>query len=105
MWCLRATANILVGPRNMEDAYDSDLKTDILIVDNTNTETWECAKYMELALACGWPAFVVNVKCNAIDALARNTHNVPDAVFWHMFNNIENETLKMWWPTIDIQSE
>lgn len=77
----------------------------LYIVDNTNLALWECAKYIELAQAWEFPAFIVNVTPPSRSvALARNVHNVPPTVFERMCQTWDTERLMPWWPVMEVDS-
>ena len=60
-----------------------------IIVDNTNTQAWECSPYVALAAAYGYDCKLIRVKCNPEIAAARNIHGVPPHAVMRMHKSLE----------------
>ena len=52
-------------------------KSELVVVDNTNTTVLEIAPYYALAAAYGYHVKLVTVNCEPETAFARNVHGVP----------------------------
>jgi predicted kinase len=65
------------------------LKTGNVIVDNTNTQAWECKPYVEAAIKEGHE--VKFVRC---EGRYKNVHGVPDDKVEQMRNRLEDLTIE-----------
>jgi len=72
-------------------------KTDLVIVDNTNSTAVEMAPYMLGAAAYGYEAEYVTIHCDPIVAAARNVHGVSEQVVVSMYERMLNERMPPWW--------
>lgn len=78
---------------------------DTVVVDNTNLATWECSPYVLAANAFGYEVEIVNVKCDAAVAYARQTHGVPAMAHARMAATLASEQLLPWWKQTDVTTE
>jgi NEDD4-binding protein 2 len=81
--------------RQFVDAAKQFRWIDLLIVDNTNVHLWECAPYVLAGEAFGHEVEMVYVRCDIEEAIARNTHGVPEAAIRRMAASFE-EPLPFW---------
>jgi predicted kinase len=72
-------------------------RTELVVVDNTNTSAIEMSPYMLGAYAFGYTAKVLQIACDRERALTRNVHGVPVASFDAMSSAFASEKLPAWW--------
>ena len=51
--------------------------TELVVVDNTNTQLWEATPYVSVAEAMGYEVEIHEIVCDVEVAAARNVHGVP----------------------------
>jgi len=73
------------------------IKTGHIIVDNTALGVVEIAPYYLAAESFGYDVEIVNVKCDAEKALARQTHGVPAEIHAIMAIQFDTTELPPWW--------
>jgi predicted kinase len=79
------------------DCLINQLDTHTLVVDNTNTTTWEIAPYYRLAEIYNVQVEIVRWICPIELSIKRNVHNVPISTILSMYNNLMNDKLPPWW--------
>lgn len=85
--CLRRfTRSLIVGDQDTT-----------IIVDNTNTRTFELAPYVQLAIAWGADCEILYFPCTLEDAIKRNTHGVPDSTILAMQVALNTEVMPPFW--------
>lgn len=67
----------------------------VLVVDNTNTQLWEMAPYVQVAAAFGADVEVIRCVVSPDIAAARNTHGVPEKGVRAMHSRLE-KPLPFW---------
>jgi predicted kinase len=90
--CLREFTEALVNGRRS-----------LIIVDNTNTTTVECAPYMALAPAFGYKALLVTLNVLPSTSAARNVHGVGAATIEAMRNRMESAVFPPYWDTLTFE--
>ncbi len=80
--------------RRFIQAIDSN--TNLVIVDNTNTQLHEIAPYLRYAQLFGYEIEVVRCVCDVDVAAERNVHGVPQRTVEAMKRRMEN--LPNYWP-------
>lgn len=80
--CMRNFLNLVIG-------YG------IIIVDNTNTQLWEMAPYIQVGAAYGHEVRVVRCICPSAIAAGRNLHGVSEKVIMGMERRLE-KPLPFW---------
>lgn len=94
-------------PKNISTAHNECMKkflhslnnvghTELLIVDNTNTTTWEIAPYYRLAEVYGHKPIILEFLCDPIQAFKQTIHGVPYATITRMFRNIQEGLPQHW---------
>ncbi len=69
----------------------------VIVIDNTNTQIWEMAPYVEMAKDNGYKVVVVSIPHPPIDvAVTRNSHGVPRAAIERMVKRWESEIPEGW---------
>ena len=86
--CLRTFTDLLT-------TLDESIKEAVIIVDNTNTTTVECAPYMALASAYGWRASMVTIDIDPRKAALRNVHGVSEETVDAQFTRIKYDDAKL----------
>ena len=76
---------------------DGRTANEVLIVDNTNTTSWEIAPYYRLAELYGTNPIIVQMIAPFEECVRRQTHNVPLATMLRMQANLLTETLPSHW--------
>lgn len=66
-----------------------------IIIDNTNTQLFEIAPYVQLANAFMVDCRILTFWCDPIVAHARNTHGVPLATVMRMYSNLLESNANM----------
>lgn len=89
--CLRKFTHAVSSP---------DSKSDVVVVDNTNTTVAEVAPYAALALAYGHELKILTFRGDYIKAARRNEHLVPAPAVKAQAERMEEQTamLPPWWP-------
>lgn len=72
-------------------------KTQLVIIDNTNTTTEEVSPYMALANAYGYEAVILKVDAAPDVCAKRNTHGVPQQAILGMAARIATFKSLPWW--------
>lgn len=74
-----------------------------LVVDNTNTSSWEIAPYYSLAQAYGIPVKIVRLLVNPESAFHRNIHGVEMDKVKSMAVRLKENPLPLFWKIEEIQ--
>ena len=77
----------------------------LVVVDNTNTQAWEMAFYVELALLDGFDTQIIHRDTPLSVCLARQTHNVPESVVTAMVRRWEDELPASWPEQLTLDDE
>ncbi len=72
-------------------------KTPLVVVDNTNIESWEIAFYYQAAELWGYSVEIVNIPCDPYEAWERNIHGVPLKVVLSMHKRLQQAELPPQW--------
>ncbi len=72
-------------------------RTDLLIVDNTNTTAWEISPYYRLAEVYGLSVSILNFYCEILTSFQRNIHKVPIKTIAAIHRNMLVEVLPSHW--------
>lgn len=75
-------------------------RPDHIVVDNTNTTTWEIAPYILAASAYGWNYRVVTIvltQAQIAEAHKRNVHDCPLHAVAGQSQNIAKRKMPAWW--------
>lgn len=60
-----------------------------IVIDNTNTQKWECKRYIEEAQRQGYDVVIYRMK-PTVTFLERNTHGVPPEIVQKMIDRMES---------------
>ena len=72
--------------------------TELVVVDNTNTQLWEATPYVSVAEAMGYEVEIHEVECDVDTAARRNVHNVPRHTVQAMAKRFERSL--PWWNVV-----
>lgn len=89
--CLRNFLDLITGA----GLDHSESGPDLVIVDNTNTQLWEMAPYIQTAAAYGHEIEVIRCVCPVEKAAGRNLHGVPEEAVQGMASRLE-KPLPFW---------
>lgn len=78
---------------------------EVVIIDNTNLQTWEISPYAALANAFGYDFEIMQVSCDPKVAFARQTHGVPEKAHAAMVESFRNVKLLPWWKVTTVSGE
>jgi predicted kinase len=76
----------------------------VILVDNTNTLSADCAPYMRAASAFGWKPRILRVECDPAVALGRNGGRAPAKVVDGQARNLEYQTLPAYWKVSTVKA-
>lgn len=71
--------------------------TELVIVDNTSAQAFECSPYMQLSYAFEYDAEIVTLVQDPSVAAKRNLHGVNETVIRRQLSNIENARMPSYW--------
>ena len=89
-WCMRQFTEACLFLANHPDA-----EPNLLVVDNTNTQLWEMAPYVQVAAAMGAEVEVIRCVVDPHLAARRNAHGVPETAVNGMHKRLE-KPLPFW---------
>ena len=101
-------------PMKIGEAHDTCFKkfllalsneAELVIVDNTNINTWEISPYVAVARCFGYSFTIVRVRAKPEDCVARNVHGVPALVIGQMVEARRRETLPPHWSVCDVDND